>query len=131
MSYIGLQENYNRIRSLIHMAMSDGFVNLAELRYIVFVAQKLGISQSELNELAKEEDNFSYPFSEKQRQDFLYELIKVMYIDGVIAEDEIDHCKELASKMELSESGCADLFSQIQKNDNKLMEKEVFDHFFS
>ncbi len=131
MSYIGLQENYNRIRSLIQMAKSDGFVNLAELTYIIFVAQKLGISQSELNELAKEEDNFSAPFSEQDRQEFLYELIKVMYVDGIVDDIELVHCKELATKLQLDEEAIANLFKQIQSNSNKLMEKTDFDRFFS
>ena len=106
-------------------------MNLAELTYIIFVAQKLGVSQSELNELAKEEDNFSAPFSEQDRQDFLYELIKVMYIDGVVVDIELAHCKELAAKLKLDETASANLFSQIQSNSNKLMEKTEFDRFFS
>lgn len=127
MSFIGLQENYNRIRSLIQMAKSDGFVNIAELTYIIFVAQKLGLTKGELDELAKEEGNFSAPFSLADKKSMLFDIIKVMYVDGVIAESELTQCEDLALHMNIDKKAIGALLTHISSNANKLMDKDTFE----
>lgn len=131
MAYIGLQENYNRVRSLIQMAKRDGQVNVAELTFIVWVSQKLGLSKSELDELTQEEGNYSYPFSEEERKDILFDLIKVMYVDGVVVESELELCEDLANQMKLDKVKTSKLIAHIKENSNSLMEKADFDLIYS
>lgn len=131
MTYIGLQKNYNRVRSLMQMAKSDGQVNIAELTFIIWVSQKLGLSKAELDQLADEEGNYSYPFSENDRKDILFDLIKVMYVDGVVAESELLHCEELANQMSLNKEKTKKLISHIKENSNSLMEKGDFDSIYA
>lgn len=131
MAYISLQENYNRVRNLIQMAKRDGQVNVAELTFIVWVSQKLGISKSELDELSQEEGNYSYPITEEQRKDILFDLIKVMYVDGIVAESELELCEDLANQMNLDKEKTAKLISHIKDNSNSLMEKSDFDLIYS
>lgn len=131
MTYIGLQENYNRIRTLIQMAKSDGKVNLAELTYIVWLSQKLGISTSELNELANEEGNFSAPFTKKERTTLLYDIVKLMYVDGEVAPEELKHIESIAQHMNFDKSSIQNLLSGIKEHGKQLMDKADFDAIFA
>lgn len=131
MSYIGLQENYNRIRSLMQMAKSDGLVNLAELTFIVYVAQKIGLSKGELDELAKEEGNFSAPFSISDRKEILYDIIKVMYVDGTVVQSELQQFEDLARQMKIEKKGTEALLTHLKNNANKIMDKSIFDQLLA
>lgn len=131
MSYIGLQEKYNRIRILIQMARKDGFFNLAELTYIVWVSQKLGLSKADLDEISSEKGSYSAPFSENERLDLLFELVKIMYVDGEVVESELDHFNELADKMSLNTSKTESLITLIKASPNKLMERAEFDAVYA
>ena len=131
MSYIGLQENYNRIRSLMQMAKSDGLVNLAELTFIVYVAQKIGLSKGGLDELAKEEGNFSAPFSISDRKEILYDIIKVMYVDGTVVQSELQQFEDLARQMKIEKKGTEALLTHLKNNANKIMSKSIFDQLLA
>lgn len=131
MTYIGLQENYNRIRTIIQMAKSDGQVNLAELTYIIWLSQKLGISKSELNELVNEEANFSAPFSEDERTTLLYDIVTLMYVDGEVAQEELVHIDSIAQQMNFENTAIQDLLSGIKEQGNQLMDKAAFDAIFA
>jgi uncharacterized tellurite resistance protein B-like protein len=131
MSFIGLQENYNRIRTIIQMAKSDGQVNLAELTYIIWLSQKLGISKSELNELVNEEANFSAPFSEDERTTLLYDIVTLMYVDGEVAQEELKHIESIAQQMNFNDSAIQGLLSSIKEQGNQLMNRAAFDAIFA
>jgi len=131
MSYIGLQEKYNRIRILIQMARKDGIFNLAELTYIVWVSQKLGLSKAELDELSSEKGVYLAPFAENERLDLLYQLIKIMYVDGEVVEAELDHFNDLAEKMSINSSKTESLITLIKASPNKLMERAEFDAVYA
>lgn len=130
MSYIGLQENYNRIRALIQIAKSDGQVNLAELTYIIWLSQKLGISKSELNELVNEVGNFSAPFSKDERTTLLYDIVKLMYVDGKVAPEELKHIESIAQQMNFDNTSIQSLLASIKEQGKKLMDKADFDAIF-
>jgi uncharacterized tellurite resistance protein B-like protein len=131
MSFIGLQENYNRIRILMQMAKSDEQVNLAELTYIVWLSQKLGVSKSELDELAQENGNFSAPISLEERKTMLYDVIKLIYVDGQVAEAELAELETLAKKLDLDDDAIASLVTSIKENPDQWMDKASFDRLFS
>jgi uncharacterized tellurite resistance protein B-like protein len=124
---IGLQEKYNHLRVLLQMAKADGFVNIAELTYIVWVSQKLGIDKEKLDELANEEGNFSAPFSKEERNNLLYEVTKMMYVDGEVLETEIQLLKELSNKLSIASNKQTSLLGYVKENSSDLMDKKVFE----
>lgn len=131
MSFIRLQENYNIIRSLLQMAKSNGLENLTELDFIVWVTQKLGLSQEELEIIASEEDSFSYPISDEERKKLFYDLLTIFYKDNPIDESELIPCEDLATQMNLDSVDTKKLISEIKGNENCLVEKSAFDHIYN
>jgi len=105
------------------MAKSNGLENLTELDFIVWVTQKLGLSQEELEVIASEEDSFSYPFSNEERKNIFYDLLNIIYKDNPIDESELIHCEDLATQMNLDAVDTKKLMSEIKRNDNCLSRK--------
>ena len=126
MPLIGLQIHYNYIRALMHMAKKDSITDLANLHYINWVAEKLGLSKDELIDIAEGEQGFSAPYSTLERLDVLYELMSSFYGIEVISGPEKKLCTELAIKMEIRIKSVDKLWRQIKENDNKLIDHSAF-----
>jgi len=115
MSYRGIQGKYGHVRNLINLAKSDGNLNVAELTYIVWVSQKLGMSQGELEQLVNEEqDSYSVPFNKEDRLKQFHELINIIFVDGIVAYEEVQYLSEIANKMGLNPEGTQKLMQALQ-----------------
>jgi len=133
MAYKGLQENYGHIRHLIGMAKSDNTVNVAELTYIVWVSQKLGLSQGELEQLINESEgqtSYTAPFSREDRLKQFHEIINLMFVDGHIDNKEVNHLSVLAVKMGLSSDGTRLLLQSLQGDNNQMIDWDGLEEFF-
>ena len=51
MSYISANDKKTMIADLVELAKSDGVITIPELTYLIWVADKLGVSKSGLMEL--------------------------------------------------------------------------------
>ena len=115
MSYRGIQGKYGHVRNLINLAKSDGNLNVAELTYIVWVSQKLGMSQGELEQLVNEEqDSYSVPFNKEDRLKQFHELINIIFVDGIVAYEEVQYLSEIANKVGLNPEGTQKLMQALQ-----------------
>lgn len=126
MPLIGLQIHYNYIRSLMHMAKKDSITDLANLHYINWVAEKLGLSKDELTDIAEGEQGFSAPYSTQERLTILHQLMSSFYGDEAIPEPEKKLCTELAIKMEIRIKSVDNLWHLIKENNNKLIKHSAF-----
>lgn len=131
MSVINMEIRFNKIRSLMHMAKKDSLTELAEIPYIIWVAQKLGISADELKDIAEGEQGFSAPYTAQERTSFFYELMQSIYGDGPIKEDEIQNCSELAIKMELNLKSVMRLLKRLKENSYRMMDHTVYESCFA
>jgi len=130
MSYKGLQDSYSHVRNLINMAKSDKTVNVAELTYIIWVSQKLGLSQGELDQLISEDEvPYSPPFNNEDRLKQFHELINLMFVDGIIADEELQYLSEIASKMGLNPNGTKKLLQALQ-DDGQMFDWGAINGFF-
>lgn len=130
MSYKGLQDNYSHIRNLINMAKSDKTVTVAELSYIIWVSQKLGLSQVELDQLINEEEApYSPPFNNEDRLKQFHDLITLIFVDGVIADEEVQYLLEIANKMGLNPEGTKKLLQALQ-DDGQMFDWGAINGFF-
>jgi uncharacterized tellurite resistance protein B-like protein len=130
MAYKGLQENYGHVRNLIKMAKSDNTVNVAELTYIIWVSQKLGLSQGELEQLINEEHTqYSAPFEMEERLKQFNELINLIYVDGKIADEEVQYLAEIANQMGLNSDGTKKLLQALQEG-GQMFDSGTINGFF-
>jgi hypothetical protein len=131
MLFIRKQKNFNFIRNLIQIAKSNELENLIELDFLIWVSQKLGLSDEELETITKEEQSFAYPVSDEERINLLYELLNSIYKTTFIEDGDLKHCENLAMEMNLNIKNTSKLMAKIKNNKNCLIDRETFDLIYN
>ena len=125
MDYLNSTEKSILLTDLIDLAKSDGAVNFSEMTYLVWVAQKLGVSQSELESLmTRQRSDFDH-ISPSQRLEQFHRLLSMMFVDTDVAPEEMEKCRELAYKMGLDRSKVDYLLDEIAKSPEVRLDLET------
>ena len=107
--------NENQINILVHLSMADSFVAEEEIKLIKTVGKRMGMTESQIEELIKNPQPIpnvrDLPAEEKF--DYLYNVIQLMKVDGKIYQSEIQFCEKLAIGMGYKAGVVADLSAYI------------------
>ena len=122
MDYLDLREKQNAIADLIDLAKSDGQFNMAEATYLIWVSQRMGINQNDLQKLIEGERPILRNISEDQRLHQLHRLLNMVFVDGVVEDDELDKCRELSAKLGLDQAKTDHLIDEIKRNPKTMIE---------
>lgn len=98
-------EQTKRIKSHIlnlgALAKIDGHVDSAEMNYIIAIGKKNGLRQDEVRSLLANANSakFEMPANDSERFDQIYDLVEMMLADGIVDDNEMDFCVEMAEKL--------------------------------
>ena len=98
-------EQTKRIKSHIlnlgALAKIDGHVDSAEMNYIIAIGKKNGLRQEEVRSLLANANSakFEMPANDSDRFDQIYDLVEMMLADGIVDDNEMDFCVEMAEKL--------------------------------
>lgn len=130
MSYLSPTEKSILLTDLTDLAKSDGTVNFSEMTYLVWVAQKLGVDQKELESLmTRTRSDFDH-ISPNQRLEQFHRLLNMMFVDTEVAPEEMEKCRELAYKMGLDRSKVDHLMDEISKSPEVMLDLEAVKGMF-
>ena len=104
------------LTDLIGLAKSDGAVNFSEMTYLVWVAQKLGVDQKELEKLLNRQRSDFDMISPDQRVQQFHHLLSMMFVDTRVEKEELEKCKDLGYKMGLDRNKVDQLIEDISEN---------------
>ena len=112
-----LDQKQTHILTLLMMAEADGRDHENEIRFIINVAGRLGMSNSDVEEIDKHPERltFTFPNTEVDRMSMLYDLLFLMKIDGDVAEEEKDLVRELGVRLGLRISMIEEFIQIISK----------------
>lgn len=104
MPFIDLYANNEHRRNLAHfaaiatLAASDGEIQGAERKLLDQFAYKLDISESEYKEVMKKENKYPIepPLSSEKRLERLYDLLRIIFIDHDIDDEEMQMLQKYA-----------------------------------
>ena len=96
-----LDQKQTHILTLLMLAEADDRDHVNEIRFINNVAGRIGLSESDVQEIDKHPERltFSLPESEEDRMTVLYDLLFLMKIDGDVAEEEKELVRELGVRL--------------------------------
>lgn len=96
-----LDQKQTHILTLLMLAEADNRDHINEIRFINNVAGRIGLSEMDVQEIDKHPERltFSLPESEEDRMTMLYDLLFLMKIDGVVAEEEKELVRELGVRL--------------------------------
>lgn len=96
-----LNQKQTHILTLLMLAESDDKDHINEFRFINNVARRLGLSELDVEQIDQHPERltFSLPQTEQDRMTMLFDLLFLMKIDGVVAEEEKEMVLELGVRL--------------------------------
>ena len=100
---------------LIQMANADGKIDDVELEMLSRMGNKLGLTSTEVADLLETSKKSEYipPYELSKRFEQLYDVIKMVYADGVIDDNEMRLASGLAMKSGFAEEEIPVLLSVL------------------
>jgi uncharacterized tellurite resistance protein B-like protein len=94
----------SHLKNLVAIAKLDGVITIEEYNFLVNVGNRVGISESEIKKMIKRtyKVSVSKPKSKELILDYIYDLIEMTLVDGVVDEEEIDLTITIAEKIGLN-----------------------------
>lgn len=91
----------SHIRHLVRLAKSDGHLHKDELEFIHSIGHKNGMKKSDVNAIIEDPTSVEIviPETDAERFDQIFDLVHLMLKDGVVNDDEVDFCAELAKRL--------------------------------
>lgn len=92
------------IKSLLEVAFADGELDESELNLVISIASKFDIPRNTVFEIKDNLDTITFnpPSSYSAKIKLIEDLVKVMMVDKTVEEREIEICKKLALKLNIS-----------------------------
>ena len=107
----------SHLRNLIALAKSDGHFHADEEVMIYKVGEKYGLKDRQIASLINEPvtEEWHLPDTHDQKMEQLYDLMQMVYADGIVRESEIEFCEEIVEKLGFSQKIVPWLLSLFDK----------------
>jgi len=111
---------------LYQMAFSDDSFHVLELKMLYAFAEERGISKQELEEiLLNPSDSSAIPETIEKRVEYLYDLAKMIWVDGVVTDDELATLKKYCKKFGFLDENINELADYLIDCAKKDVDKSV------
>jgi len=89
------------LANLAALAKVDGHVDSTEMNFIVQIGQKQGLKAEDVKSLIASASsmNFELPKTDSDRFDQIFDLVEMMLADGVVDDNEMDFCIDMATRL--------------------------------
>jgi uncharacterized tellurite resistance protein B-like protein len=91
----------SHLRNLVALAKLDGFISKEEFSFLLKVGDRAGVTSDEVKKMMLRTTTIkvSKPDNNIDRFDLLYDLLEMTLADGVMDENEIDFCIDMAVRL--------------------------------
>lgn len=126
------EEKISHLNDLINLSKIDGNEALNEVNFINSVADRLGVSRQDLNELRKKSAKIHFTPPEDMYQIMMqyHRLIVLMGIDRIIAEEEKELCLELGLKMNLKKAAIEEIIDKAIDTPRHVISVDEIENIF-
>ena len=124
------EDKINLLSEMIAFSVVDGRLHEREYQFVWIVAQELGISKNEFNDLFHQELPTGIIKSEFERVQQFYRLALLMHVDGILHPKEEEAIRQIAINMGLNPSATNRILKLMKASPNVMISPEVLlDHF--
>ncbi len=90
----------NHIKNLLALAKADGFVHEKEQKMLFKIGKRYGLKDRQVHELMASDEKFTVnvPDNFNDQMNVLYDLMLMVWADGVVEKKEIAFCESLVKK---------------------------------
>lgn len=93
----------NHIKNLLSLAKADGFVHEKEQKMLFKIGKRIGLKDRQVKELMDSNEKFTInvPDNFRDQMNVLYDIMQMVWADGVVEKSEIIFCENLVKKFGL------------------------------
>jgi uncharacterized tellurite resistance protein B-like protein len=90
----------NHIKNLLALAKADGFVHEKEQKMLFKIGKRYGLKDRQVEELITSDEKYTVnvPDNFSDQMNVLYDLMLMVWADGVVEKKEIEFCEKLVKK---------------------------------
>lgn len=105
----------NHIKNLLALAKADGYVHAKEQKMLLKIGKRLGLKDRQVKELMESDEKYSVivPDNFHDKMNVLFDVIQMVWADGVIEKKEIEFCEGLVKKFGLKKGIVQWLLNEI------------------
>ena len=91
----------SHLMNLGALAKVDGHIDTAEMNYIITIGKKNGMRPEDVRTIIanSESTKLELPNNDSERFDQIYDLVEMMLADGIVDDNEMEFCMEMAAKL--------------------------------
>lgn len=121
-----IKANREYIKGLVALAKCDNKIAKSEIECIYKIGEKKGLSRTDIYSIMRENQSgkLIIPESMDDRFEMLYDMIDVMLADGIIDDQEMDFCIDLAEKLGVRSATCGVLVTKMTSGMQSGIKKE-------
>lgn len=119
------EEKIKLLSEMIAFSVVDGRLHEREYQFVWIVAQELGISKNEFNNLFHTELPSGIIKSELERIQQFYRLSLLMHSDGILHPKEQEAIRQIAINMGLNPGATNRILKLMEKSPNGMIASEV------
>lgn len=124
------KEKLKLLADMIAFSLVDGRLHEREYQFVWIVAQELGISKNEFNELFHKELPEDVIKSEFERIQQFYRLALLMHCDGILHPKEEEAIRQIAINMGLNPSATNRILKLMKESPNAMITPQVLLNYF-
>ena len=110
-----LAQSKSYLKQLFSIALADSHLDRREEEYLVYTAEKMGISNQELETIKNSPDGIDtiIPDNYYLRFRMIFDFVWMMMIDGEIDPREVEVCKQIVKQLDFASGIVVDLVDHI------------------
>lgn len=117
-------EKKSLIKNLLDLALVDDNYHVEELRFIGALAEGVGISEMELEEIKNEEIAFVPPKKEFDRIEHMHRLMLLMASDQTFSKIEKEFIQNIGLRMGIRPQATISLMNMLEESPNNILSPE-------
>ena len=112
---LSFRKNY--LRNLIQLASADGHLDDSEIQVLHEIGRQRNLKDWQIDELLNDKSNVEVfiPESFLNKMNLLFDLMRLIYADGIVDENEIVYIRRVLSAFNLSHDIIAELITMFGK----------------
>ncbi|MDH5368294.1 MAG: TerB family tellurite resistance protein [Cyclobacteriaceae bacterium] len=107
------------VKNLLALANADGHLHDKEKALLFKIGEKYGLKERQVKSIldSKKGLELYIPESDDEKMDQLYDILLMVYADGIVDENEVNFCKDMVDKFGFKEALVDRLLYLFEKGD--------------
>jgi uncharacterized tellurite resistance protein B-like protein len=105
----------DHVKNLLALAKADGHVHEREREVIFEIGKRYGLKDRQIKEIVESNEKFkvNVPNNHYDKMNVLYDLMLIVFADGVIEKKEISFCEDVAKQFSLKKEVVKWLLTEV------------------